>query len=70
MHVIVEPSHTSIVLEVADLGLTRFIEGQYLKEYTSCMALHNVTGRQFDETERMGSLARVVKELQQNKKLI
>ena len=53
LYVIVEPSHTSVILQVPDVGISRFIKDQYAREYTAGVCASNVTGRIFDDFERI-----------------
>lgn len=58
IYVIIEPSKTSIALQVADLGVNRFLKKRYEQEYTVFICSSNVTGKVFDDVERIGCVVR------------
>ena len=37
LYVVVEPSHTRMILQVAGVGINRFIKARYFREYTASM---------------------------------
>ena len=57
---IVEPSHTSMALQVADLGINRFIKKPYECEYTSSMCTTALTKSKFGVAERIAWILQVV----------
>ena len=67
---IVEISHTSIILQVADVGINRFIKQTYKKEYTASICASNLTGNQFDDVKRIGSVVRTIQSLKTQHGLI
>ena len=70
IYVIVEPSHTSIILQVADVGINRFLKTKYEQEYTASLCTSAVTGRLFDDVERIGCIVRTVQALKTKTKMI
>lgn len=70
VYVIVEPSHTSIVLQVADVGINRLLKEQHSREYTSGICATNVVGNIFYDSERVGFIVRSLHSLQNQKELI
>ena len=68
--VIVEPSHTSIILQVADVGVNRLIKQVYEREYTASIIAVSLTRRNFDDTERIGCVVRTVPSLSKENRLI
>ena len=67
---IVEPSHTSTILQVADVGINRFIKQPYEKEYTASICASSLTGNQFDDVERIGCVVRTIQLLKAQHSLI
>lgn len=67
---IAEPSHKRIILQVADRRINRFVEEQYTREYTAGMCTTNVSGRIFDDTERIGCSVRTLNSLDKKRYLI
>lgn len=63
LYVVVQPSHTSIVFQVADVGVNRFLKQHYEREYTSLMIACNVTKKCFDDVELIGCIVRTFNEL-------
>ncbi len=63
IYVIVEPSHTSIRLQVADVGVNRFLKQTYEQECTAIMCLASLTGKHFGDVERIGCVVRTVQSL-------
>ena len=53
IYIIVEPRHISMFLQVADVGVNRFIKTEYSSEYNSSICAHSVIYRAFDGTERV-----------------
>ena len=70
VYVIVEPSHTSMVLQIADVGVNRFIKTKYAVEYTASMCSYGLVGRSFDDTERIACAVRAILALKQSPKLV
>lgn len=60
VYVVVEPSHTSILLQVADLGINIFIKEQFGKEYNASFLYCNVNSKSFDDVERIACVVRTV----------
>jgi len=70
IYVVVEPSHTSIILQVADVGINRFLKTRYCQEYTASICASGVTGKVFDDAERIGCVVRTLLALQASPELI
>lgn len=70
LYVTVEPSHASMILQVADLGVDRFPKTQYAKEYTAAMCIAASSVRGFDDTERIGCAVRTLQALRERKDII
>lgn len=70
LHVVVEPSHTSMVLQLEDVGMKMFIKLNYSREYAAAMCSNGITGKIFDDTERIGCVVRSVLALQKEVELI
>ncbi len=68
--VIVEPSHTSIVLQVADMGINRFLKETYEREYKSGICTASLTGQKFDDVEKIGCVVRTIHALRSENTLI
>ena len=60
LHVVVEPSHTSMILQVPDVGVNKFIKRSYCREYTAAMCANSLTMKSFDDTERIGCFVRTL----------
>lgn len=70
LYLVIEPSHTSLLLQVADVGVNRFVKTQYAKEYSSRViecAVFNIT---FDDTQRVACLVNTVQALKKQPQLI
>lgn len=63
LYVILEPSHTRMILQVADPGVNRFLKTQYAEEYTIAMCITTSNDRRFDDAETIGCAVRTLKEL-------
>ena len=70
MYVVVEVFHNSIILQVADLGVYRYIKNKYAIEYNAAMCACELTGQLFDDTERIGCVVRTWNSLRHNNRLI
>lgn len=70
LYVIIEPSHTSMILQVADVGINRLLKLQYSKEYTAILCAYSVLQKTFDDTERLGCVVRTVVALKEERNLI
>ena len=70
IYVTVDPSHTSIILQVADVGVNRFIKKTNEREYTASLIAASLTRRKVDNIERIGCVVRTVRSLSMEKRLI
>ena len=59
-----------MVLQVADVGVKKFIKRSYCREYTATMCANSLTMKSFDDTERIGCVVRTVMALERESKLI
>eukprot|EP00171_Calliarthron_tuberculosum_P023308 IDg23308t1 len=59
-----------MVLQVADIGINRFLKNQYAREYTSSICACSVTGRSFDDVERIGCVVRTLHALKDQSDLV
>lgn len=70
IYVIVEPSDASMQLQVADVGINRFIKEQYSREYTSSKCGVNLTGGLFDNGDRIACRLCTIQVLKDKSELI
>ncbi len=70
VYVVVEPSHTSMLLQVADVGVNRFLKRGYSQEYTASICASSLTGKVFDDLERFGCIVRTIRALESNSETI
>lgn len=54
MHSLYVPSHTSMILQVAEVGVNRYLKTRYQSEYTSFLRTFGIANRLFDDTGRIG----------------
>lgn len=70
VYIVVEPSRKSMFIQVADLGINRFIKSVYGRMYTSSLCLFRANGRGFDDLELAGCVVRSLNSLKKNADLI
>lgn len=70
IYVIVDPIHTSTLLQVADLGVNRYLKTQYSREYNVPICLSTSHNSRFHGTERIGCVVRTLKALWSRKDII
>ena len=70
IYVVVEPSHTSMLLQVADLGINLFIKEQFGREYNASFLECNMNSKAFDDVERMACVVRTVEALRNERNRI
>ena len=58
LHVVVDPSHTSMILLFADVGVNRFHKSIYEREYTASLSPTFRNKKAFDDTKRIVCLVR------------
>lgn len=70
LYVVVEPSHTSIILQVADLAVHRFLKDQYSRDYTSLLLSRFGSGVAVDKSNKISCLLRSIHSLQKNPAIV
>ena len=59
-----------MILQVADVGVNRFLKSTYQREYTASICSTSLLKKAFDDTERFGCLVRTVLQLAREHKTI
>lgn len=70
LYVTVKPSHASILLQVAYLGVNRFLKKEYEREYNALMLSCNVSRKAFDDFERRGCVVRSLNTFKEKRSII
>lgn len=60
LQVVIKPSHTIMILQVADVRINRFLKQCYCREYTAAMCANAVVKRKFDDKDRISCVVRSV----------
>lgn len=63
IYVVVEPRHNSMLLQIAGVGVNRFLKKKYGREYTASKCAANVGATCFDDVKRFPYVLRTVKDI-------